>query len=87
MMGLIIRSSVHVNEMFSFVNEIHGVNTRASTENMAAMPHANLQISKSDIRLRGAGYFNKLPAHARSAPTTNSFRNRVKKHFSKPITL
>ncbi len=84
--GLNNKSSVKVNEMFSFVNETHDVNTRASTDKMAAMPHATLQISKGNIRFRGAGYFNELPAVARTAPTTNSFKNRVKKHFSRPIT-
>ena len=42
--GLHNKSSENVNNMFSFVNEMHEVNTRASTEAMATMPHVNLEI-------------------------------------------
>ncbi len=77
--GLHSRASDNVNNMFTFVNETHVVNTRASTESVASVPHVNLQISKGNVAYRGPKYFNELPTDVRTAPSHKSFNSRAKK--------
>ena len=77
--GLHNKLSDKVNDMFSFVNERHNVNTRASTEAMATMPQVNLQMCKNNVKYRGPKYFNELPVDTRLAPSSTSFKSRMKK--------
>ena len=68
--------------MFTFVNETHEVNTRASTDAKATMPNVNLQMCKGNVKYRGPKYFNELPTSVRSAPSSESFKSRSKKWFA-----
>ncbi len=80
--GLYNRSSDNVNGMFSFVNETHDVNTRASTDAKVTVPQVNLQVCKNNVRYRGPKYFNDLPVEIRTAPSTDSFKSRTKKLYT-----
>ncbi len=77
--GLQNKASENVNNMFTFVNETHIVNTRASTEARAAKPNVNLETCKNNVRVRGPKYFNEMPIHVRTAPSSACFKSRIKK--------
>ena len=58
--------------MFTYVHDMHTVNTRSSSDNTLMLPKSRLTKSQSNLSFRGAQYFNKLPQSIRSIETLAS---------------
>ena len=64
--GIHNKLSDKVNTMFSYVNETHEVKTRANND--LAVPAVRLNISKGNVKYRGALYYNSLPPAVKKGP-------------------
>ena len=69
-------STTGINSMFQPIANNRERVTRASTNLTLEVPKCKLELSKSNLRYRGAVYFNQLPDEIKQAPTLNAFKRR-----------
>ena len=64
--------------MFTKVSEMHSRNTRNSANNMLFVPNTPMELSKGNVKYRGATYFNYLPYEVKEAPNYEAFKRQSK---------
>ena len=80
--GLHGKSSAGLNNMFVSLSEVRTRDTRASANLEVDIPRCNLEVTKSNFRIRGGNYYNNLPTEVKQAETLNSFKRRQNKTLS-----
>ena len=76
--GLHGNSTEGINNMFKYVHDTHNINTRSSSDDLIKLPKCRLAKSQSNLRYRGAQYFNKLPQTIKRVETLASFKRNMK---------
>ncbi len=78
-LGLNQESTTFINGLFNKVSNVHGIATRSSLLEDVYIPRSRLECCKGNIKIRGPGYYNKLPEHVRHSKTVKEFNSKVKK--------
>ncbi len=81
--GLNQLSSNFVNSTYAKVSNTHSQSTRACVNDKLAIPAHRLECTRGNLLIRGAYYYNDVPAHIRTLPMLKRFKQNLKVHLIK----
>ena len=72
----------YMNDMFSYIQDSHGYNTRNASSSLLAMPKTHKSIGQKSFSYAGAKVWNNLSERTRDAPSLTSFKSRCFKEIN-----
>ena len=79
-------STPGINAMFTTCHEVSERNTRHNNNGNVVKPNTRLGLARRNAGYRGVVYHNALPTDIKTACSLNSFKSKMKKHLSTPVT-